>query len=297
MKRSIYDLNLDLQAGHSPVTVWVKRGDTRRTLRIRLTDGGRPYQLTADCTAVFTAQKPDGTAIYNHCTLAEDHILYDLTPQTTGSAGELPCQLRLYGPEEALLTSAAFLLWVEDTVYTDGDETVTSTGEATALTKLMTEAGEKLEEMEKILRPYTLIENITLEEAVARLDRRTDLQGNQYNFSAIRVLVYTPIATNGMLTLQVYNEGGFNNQLLYASSNGSISATEAKTTMFKVYNDHGLMDYYNLTGNTSSGSAGSLNRRATFMDKQWSNVTALRVRNENGNLPAGTRIVIYGIRG
>ena len=46
MKRSVYDLTLDLQVGHSPLTVWVKRGDTHRTLRLHLADGGKPYHNT-----------------------------------------------------------------------------------------------------------------------------------------------------------------------------------------------------------------------------------------------------------
>ena len=95
MKRSVYDLTLDLQAGYSPLTVWVKRGDTHRTLRLHLADGGRPYQLAPGCSAAFTARKPDGKLIYNQCTLEGNTVLYDLTPQTTAVAGEVNCELRI----------------------------------------------------------------------------------------------------------------------------------------------------------------------------------------------------------
>ena len=151
MKRSVYDLTLDLQAGHSPLTVWVKRGDTHRTLRLHLADGGKPYQPAMGVTAAFTAKKPDGAVLYNQCALEGNVVLYNLTPQTTALAGEVNCELRLYGPEDALLTSAAFLLCVEDTVYGDGDEVITSTGEATALTKLMSDAADKLAKMDRVL--------------------------------------------------------------------------------------------------------------------------------------------------
>lgn len=152
MNHSVYDLTLDLQESHSPQTVTVKRGDTCRVLRLHLADGGRPYAMTSGCRAVFTAIKPDGSHIFNACTPEGDTLLYQLTPQTTTLAGEVECQLRLYGPQEQLLTTAAFLLLVEDTVYADGDEAVASTGEATALTELMSQATEKLSEMEKVLK-------------------------------------------------------------------------------------------------------------------------------------------------
>lgn len=151
MKRSVYDLTLDLQVGHSPLTVWVKRGDTHRTLRLHLADGGRPYQPTLGVTAAFTAKKPDGTVLYNQCALEGNVALYNLTPQTTALAGELHCELRLYGPEDALLTTAAFLLCVEDTVYGDGEQVIASSGEATALTKLMSDAADKLAQMDRVL--------------------------------------------------------------------------------------------------------------------------------------------------
>lgn len=151
MERSVFDITLELQNGYSGTSVTVKRGDTHRSLRIRLTDGGRPYRPGEGCTAAFTAVKPDGTHLFNACQIAEDVFLYDLTPQTTAVPGELECELRLYGEDGALLTAAAFVLAVEDTVYADGDETVASTGEATALTKLLTAVDGKLDEMEAVL--------------------------------------------------------------------------------------------------------------------------------------------------
>ena len=152
MERSLFDMTLELQAGYSNASVTVKRGDTHRTLRIRLSDGGRPYSIQPQTQAVFTAVKPDGNHLYNICKVENDTVFYDLTPQTTNLAGELECELRLYDLKGGLLTSAAFRLWVEDTVYADGDETVASSGEATALTRLLEETEEKLEQMDQVLK-------------------------------------------------------------------------------------------------------------------------------------------------
>ena len=151
MQRAISDLTLELSRSCDGAAVTVKRGDTHRRLRIRLTQAGRPYPVDAGCSAVFTAVKPDGSHLFNACTVTDGAIYYDLTPQTTALPGELACEIRLYGENEALLTSAAFLLTVADTVYQDGDESVASSGEATELTRLINEADRKISELEAVL--------------------------------------------------------------------------------------------------------------------------------------------------
>lgn len=150
MERSVFDITLDLQRSFAPGDITVKRGDTHRTLRFYLADGGKPYSLQK-VRAVMTARKPDGSHLFNDCTVAGDRVLYDLTGQTTACPGQVECQLRLYGEGDALLHSAAFTLTVEDTVYTVGDEDIESADEVTALTKLMTEADEKLTRMDAVL--------------------------------------------------------------------------------------------------------------------------------------------------
>lgn len=151
MERSVYDITLDIQRSYAPWELTVKKGDTHRRLQIRLLSGGSPYPVTDDCYGVFTAQKPDGTVLYNRCSREGDRFVYDLTPQTTATVGIFSCELRLYGAQDALLTAAGFTLNVEDTVYTEGDQVVTSMGEATALTQLITQAREGITEMEKVL--------------------------------------------------------------------------------------------------------------------------------------------------
>ena len=151
MERSLFDMTLELQNSYSHTAVTVKRGDTHRTLRIRLTDGGRPYHISPETSAVFTAVKPDGNHLYNACLVEKDCILYNLTTQTTAIPGDLECELRLYDPEGDLLTTAAFRLTVADTVYADGDESILSSGEATALTRLVVEASAKILQMQRLL--------------------------------------------------------------------------------------------------------------------------------------------------
>ena len=132
--------SLDIHEPHSSVCLDVKRGDTNsHILLITLAEGGRPYQISPDCYAVFTAAKPDGNIVFNHCTIEDDQITYVLTPQTVAAEGRLDCEIKLYGADDALITSSCFDIIVRDTVYNEGDE-IESEKEVDALTHLISEA-------------------------------------------------------------------------------------------------------------------------------------------------------------
>lgn len=140
MMDSCIRLNLDLQQTDMQITVRAKRGDTGRLLRITLSNEGVPYWIAPDCYAVFTGKKPDGTVIYNQCEIENNEILYRFTEQTCAVPGRIPAEIRLYGTEGKLLTTAGFLLEVHDTVYHPED--VLSQDEMDALDALVLELWE-----------------------------------------------------------------------------------------------------------------------------------------------------------
>lgn len=140
MMDSCIRLNLDLQQTDMQITLRAKRGDTGRLLRITLSNEGVPYWIAPDCYAVFTGKKPDGTVIYNQCEIENNEILYRFTEQTCAVPGRIPAELRLYGTEGKLLTTAGFLLEVHDTVYHPED--VLSQDEMDALDSLVLELWE-----------------------------------------------------------------------------------------------------------------------------------------------------------
>lgn len=140
MMDSCIRLNLDLQQTDMQITLRAKRGDTGRLLRITLSNEGVPYWIAPDCYAVFTGKKPDGTVIYNQCEMENNEILYRFTEQTCAVPGRIPAELRLYGTEGKLLTTAGFLLEVHDTVYHPED--VLSQDEMDALDSLVLELWE-----------------------------------------------------------------------------------------------------------------------------------------------------------
>ena len=170
MNASIFRISLDIHEAHSSVSLSVKRGDTNRKILITLTDDGFPYQISEDCYAVFTATKPDGHIIFNRCTIENNIITYDITPQTTVVAGLLNCELKLYGSDDQLITSPEFVMIVDETVYNEGDE-IESFDEIDALTHLVSEATEVISEGKKV--------NARSEELIAELEEGyEDLQQN-----------------------------------------------------------------------------------------------------------------------
>ena len=136
MTNSFYKISLDIHEHGSHVSLKAKKGDTGRLLYITLMDGRNPYVITDECRAVFTAKKADGNIVFNDCSIIGNTISYEFTPQTTSVVGKADCEIKLYGAENKLLTSASFTLLVEDTVYNEGDQ-VESAKEVSALTALI----------------------------------------------------------------------------------------------------------------------------------------------------------------
>lgn len=141
---------LDVHETVSRESVCVKKGNTAHRLLIHLTERGCPFHISPECYAVFTAKKPDGKVVFNDCTIEDCVIIYDFTPQTVAAVGLLDCEIMLYGADDTLLTSSSFRIVVEDTVY-DEEKELDSQTEATALTKLISEATTLITDVEEKL--------------------------------------------------------------------------------------------------------------------------------------------------
>ncbi|MBQ2396427.1 MAG: hypothetical protein II304_05220 [Bacteroidales bacterium] len=96
MNNTDYRLSLDIFKTSSQATLPVKQFDTAYRLCITLTANGFPYSITEGCYAIFTAKKPDGNFINNKCTIENNTIYYDLTPQTTAALGIVECEVVIY---------------------------------------------------------------------------------------------------------------------------------------------------------------------------------------------------------
>ena len=150
MNYSNYRASLDIHAAGSQAVLHAKQGDTKRQILVTLTEDGRPYLISSDCRAVFTAKKPDGSILFNDCAIEGNLISYSFTAQTTALAGRLDCEIRLYGADKGLITSPGFDIIVDATVYEDGD-VVESAAEVSALTSLVSEANTLVSEVNRKL--------------------------------------------------------------------------------------------------------------------------------------------------
>lgn len=148
-------ITLDVQQTSTAAFVAVKKGDIGRKIIITLADGGFPYEITPDCYAVLTADKPDGNSLFNHCEIEGSTIVYEITEQTVSAVGRMMCEVKLYGADDAVITSALFRIIVSGTVYKDGN--AESTSEYSALDKLVGEANSLINEVEEKLESGAFI--------------------------------------------------------------------------------------------------------------------------------------------
>ena len=143
MNDSIFRISLDIHEHGSQAVLKAKNTDTGRKLCVSLREGGTPYIIADDCYAAFKATKPDGTILFNDCTIEDNEIVYEFTEQTCAAIGRSRCEIALYGPDDKLITSPRFALLVDGTIYPDGR--VESTDEFSALTKMVSDGLEVIE--------------------------------------------------------------------------------------------------------------------------------------------------------
>lgn len=132
---SNYPFTLDIHGVVSQISFPVSLNDTARSLLISLTDGGKPYEITDGCRAVFAALKPDGTCLFNDCIIVGNKVIrYDFTPQTASVKGKVDCEVRLYGVDGNLVTSPRFTIVVYEGLL---DERILSEDEKTTVDNMV----------------------------------------------------------------------------------------------------------------------------------------------------------------
>ena len=110
--KAVTRLTLDLSLSEIQKSVTVTQGDVSRQLEITVTDGGRPYPLQKNWTAVLSAIKPDGAVLYNGCVVDRGRILYDFASgeEIATCAGAYTAKIVIY--DETGGTVATPKLWI-----------------------------------------------------------------------------------------------------------------------------------------------------------------------------------------
>lgn len=147
MENAIIRFTLDVQDIDSGQMVNAKKGETARTLIVSLTNRGSPYEIAEGCTVAFSARKPDGNPLFNACGHDGSTVRYDFTGQETAEEGIVACEIQVCGPDNGLLVSPRFDLYVADKVQRDGD-VPESGAEFTALTEMVSKGTELIAELE-----------------------------------------------------------------------------------------------------------------------------------------------------
>lgn len=217
MNSSVYKISLDIHKAESQAVLNMKKYDTdSRRIQISLTENGKPYRLTSDCSAVFSAKKPDNTAIYNDCSvLYEDNIItYDVTAQTTATVGILDCEIRLRNNEGKFLTSPRFVINVTDRVCDDDD--IISTDEVNALQMLLNEAANIIEELKKGESTHTHENKSVLDYfGINYAETRPTFKSNDGISNTLATVddvsssIYTVISRIPTKTSELLNDSGF----------------------------------------------------------------------------------------
>lgn len=91
MNKTTFRFTLDLHEQDSQVFVPVRKGDTADKLSAILTESGNPYKITSGVTAVLAATRPNGSNIYQNCTVNDNRIECDLPATFTQQAESLRC--------------------------------------------------------------------------------------------------------------------------------------------------------------------------------------------------------------
>lgn len=142
-------------------------------------------------------------------------------------------------------------------------------------------------------KPYELIEEFTLDADVIEVFRNEDSNGNAYNFSAMRIAAeIAPSSGEAQFICTVFTTSPTSGAF-YIPVNGGIN-TAKRVNTFVIRNDKGFTDCFAAHDQNYNQQV-----RASVLVNQWKNVTKIKLFSgkEGINLPAGTRIRIYGIRG
>lgn len=219
---SCVKITLDIRETSMPIVVKAKRGDTGRKILITLADGGMPYEISEDCYATFTGQKADKTKINNACTIKNNVIEYIFTEQTCAVVGRMMAEIKLYGTDNKMLTSASFILEVHNTVFNEGD--IASENEMEILDAL-------------------ILMTMALKEKVEQLKQQG---GGAADPEAIEKAIEEYLAANPLNAADIIIKGEGDNETTLAaklyeiiqSLNGKVSKSELETEAQRIVEEY-----------------------------------------------------------
>lgn len=138
MNTNITNITVDLSSANNFGVIRAVQGDMRtRFAHITLLDNQIEYDFDK-VYPVLRGTKPDGTTIFNVCSISEDNqIVVELSEQLLAAPGKITCEISLYSVSEQIsedkqvITSFPFTIFVSTAAFAPG--AVTSKDEFTAI--------------------------------------------------------------------------------------------------------------------------------------------------------------------
>lgn len=136
-------ITVDLYGDVKRYAVAAKQMDMgTRYVGVTLSVDGVAWEIPRNIEAVLAATKPDGTKVWNDCTMSANEVIAPFSREMLAVHGTALCDVELY-QNGALLTSASFELEIFPSQRVD--ETIISSGEYTRLENAIYAAREALQ--------------------------------------------------------------------------------------------------------------------------------------------------------
>lgn len=142
MNKSVSWLTLDLNRRDVQGSVSFGQGETGRRICIRLTENGKPYEISRGCYAVMSGTLPDGSTFFNDCSIIDGVIVYDVTAKNASQVGVAECEVQIYGYDGGLLRSPRLHMVIHKGIFNVED--VEGSQEFNALSVWLAEAKEAI---------------------------------------------------------------------------------------------------------------------------------------------------------
>lgn len=146
------EIIIDVEQFHVP-DIDAKQHDLKsRFLKIKLFNEAKEFNVNdADLAFKFFARKPDGTEVFNNCTVENNFVVIELTSQTLAVAGKVKAELMITGRANGeVLTTKPFIINVIESI--NSQSAIESTNEYSVIMNIVKE----LEEYWRIHRYYSV---------------------------------------------------------------------------------------------------------------------------------------------
>ena len=146
------EIIIDVEQFHIP-DIDAKQYDLKsRFLKIKLFNEAKEFNVNdADLAFKFFARKPDGTEVFNNCTVENNFVVIELTSQTLAIVGKVKAELMIYGRAKGeVLTTKPFIINVIESI--NSQSAIESTNEYSVIMNIVKE----LEEYWRIHRYYSV---------------------------------------------------------------------------------------------------------------------------------------------